>query len=72
MEKTRVEVIKILRDKHSQWNTAAHPEDRMSFNEWMDDRIGDVLYGYKVIEGGNAGFDIVRISFTITGTNSII
>ena len=72
MEKTKAEVIKILKDKHSEWNDNAHPEDRMSFNEWMDDRIGDVLYGYKVIEGGNTRFDIVRISFTITGTNSII
>ena len=72
MEKTKAEVIKILGDKHSEWCTGAHPEDKMPFNEWMDDRIGDVLYGYKVIKDGDAGFDVVRISFTITGTNSII
>ena len=72
MEKTKAEVIKILKDKHSEWNDNAHPEDKMPFNEWIDDRIGDVLYGYKVIEDDKAGFDVVRISFTITGTNSII
>jgi hypothetical protein len=72
MEKTKAEILKILGDKHSEWNAMVHPEDKMPFGEWMDDRIGDVLYGYKVIEDGDAGFDVVRISFTITGTNLII
>jgi hypothetical protein len=66
MEKTKAEIIKILKDKHFEWCTNAHPEDRMPFNEWMDDRIGDVLYGYKVIEDTETGFDVVRISFTMT------
>ena len=49
-DKSEEENWEKLKAKHSEWNKNAHPEDKISFNEWLDERIGDVIYGYRIVK----------------------
>ena len=56
---TKSEWWALTRESFNQWNLKAHPEDRMSFPDWIGE-IG-VSYGWRPFTDQYGDWDIERV-----------
>jgi len=57
------EWYQMVRQDLSKWNSEAHPDDRLSWGDWLGELYRTVTYGYMVVRNDDAptGYGIERV-----------
>jgi hypothetical protein len=58
------EWVQMARQDLSKWNSEAHPDDRLSWLDYVGELVGTQTYGYKVVIDSSTdfGFALVRVA----------
>lgn len=55
------ELVSLIKKDLADWNQEAHPDDRLSYMDWLGEMMGpQPIYGYRVVRNGD-GFSFVRV-----------